>query len=210
MYLYSAGRGILHSEIPGNKEVSHGLQLWVNLAAKDKLCEPAYQELPASKVTKVTKNGITAHVIAGTALDTTSPIYTRAPTHYIHFEFSPNSELNHPIPAGWNSFIYTLDGEVFVGNSDKACEPHYTITLTGKGDGILLRTKSQSASFVLLAGKPHNEPIVQHGPFVMNTQQEIQQAFQDYQLGRNGFENAPGWSSKIAREFYKEYNLQDY
>ena len=102
----TAGRGIVHSEMPMNREVSHGLQLWVNLAAKDKMVEPAYQELTKDKVPRVTKDGVTAIVIAGTALGITSPVYTRTPTYYLHFQMEPGAVLRQEIPKGWNSFIY--------------------------------------------------------------------------------------------------------
>ena len=76
----TAGRGIMHAEMPHNKEVSHGLQLWVNLAAKDKMCEPAYQELKGKDIPQAKRDGVTATVIAGEALGVKSPVYTRTPT----------------------------------------------------------------------------------------------------------------------------------
>ena len=102
----TAGKGILHSEMPASKEISHGLQLWVNLAAKDKMIEPAYQELKATSIPHVTSGGVSAIVIAGEALGITSPVYTRTPTHYIHFMLQPNTVLKQPIPQGWNAFLY--------------------------------------------------------------------------------------------------------
>lgn len=201
----TAGRGIVHSEMPKLEkgQIAHGLQLWVNLAAKDKMCEPRYQELPKEEVPTVVKDGITAHVIAGTALGTTSPVYTRTPVEYIHFLMEPRTTLHHAIPKGFNSFIYSLEGEISVGSEGKhkPIAAHHTITLTSEedADGVTVSTGEQAASFVLLAGKPLNEPIVQHGPFVMNTRQQIMEAMYDYQLGRNGFENAPGWRSEIGR-----------
>ena len=110
----TAGKGIVHSEMPANEDISHGLQLWVNLAKKDKLCEPAYQELKASDVPKVTKDGVTAIVIAGEALGVQSKVYTRTPTHYLHFIMEKNSVLNQPIPEGWNAFAYVSLRFVFV------------------------------------------------------------------------------------------------
>jgi len=195
----TAGKGILHSEMPASKELSHGLQLWVNLASKDKLCEPAYQELKATDIPHVEKDGVTAIVIAGEALGSKSKVYTRTPTHYLHFQMKPNSKLNQPIPNGWNAFIYTIDGVVLVGDKQDSIPAHYTIALSKEGDGITVQTGSDSADFVLISGRPNNEPIVQRGPFVMNTQQEIMQAFTDFQYGKNGFEKASGWRSEIGR-----------
>ncbi|CAM9307871.1 unnamed protein product [Phaeothamnion confervicola] len=204
----TAGRGILHSEMPG-PEGAHGLQLWVNLAAKDKMCEPAYQELKKEDIPVAVEGGVTAVVIAGSALGVTSPVYTRTPTSYIHFKMQPRSSVDQAIPVGWNCFLYTLGGAVAVGEAGSAAdtkdepilEPigaHHTVTLTRDGDGVTLRTLDEPADFVLIGGQPLNEPIVQHGPFVMNTREEIMQAMRDYQTGQNGFENARGWYSEIG------------
>lgn len=201
----TAGRGIVHSEMPKVKqgEIAHGLQLWISLAKKDKMCEPDYQELPPEKVPKVKKDGIEAHVIAGSALGVDSPIYTKIPVHYVHFFLEPHKTLHQPIPAGFNSFLYTIDGKVSVGtpNPSKLIDGHNTVTLTNKSgqDGITVTTYDQPANFVMLAGQVLNEPIVQHGPFVMNSREEIMQAFRDYSEGTNGFERAPGWRSEIGR-----------
>lgn len=201
----SAGKGIIHSEIPG-KEEAHGMQLWVNLAAKDKLCEPAYQE---GKVESVTKDGITAHVISGSALGLESDVVTRTPVSFIHFEMEPGKTLHQPIPENHNAFVYTLDGEGYFGvveqEDDGEKKPrtklpaHYfgSLTRDGKSNGLSVQTKEKSASFILLAGKPLNEPIVQHGPFVMNSASEIQQAIRDYQSASNGFERPQGWTASI-------------
>jgi redox-sensitive bicupin YhaK (pirin superfamily) len=202
----TAGRGIVHSEMPAvGSKISRGLQLWVNLKAKDKMCEPAYQELKAADIPNVIKDGVEATVIAGTALGTTSPVYTRTPTNYLYFRMQPHSVLHQPINAGWNAFIYTLTGSAYIGGitggKTNRVDAHYTITLTRtpNTDGVTIETGDEAASFVLLAGEPTNEPIVQHGPFVMNTREEIQATFRDYQLGRNGFERAPGWASVIGQ-----------
>ena len=84
-------------------------------------------------------------------------------------------------------------------------DPHHTVVLSAKGNGITVTTKDQPASFVLLSGRPNNEPIVQYGPFVMTTGEEIQQAFMDYQSGKNGFEKAPDWRSEIGRSILDDY-----
>jgi len=204
----TAGKGIVHSEMPASKDESHGLQLWVNLARKDKLCEPQYQELSAKEIPHVEKDGVKAIVISGEALGVKSKVYTRTPTYYLHFFMKAGSTLHQAIPDGWSSFIYTIDGVIHVGgDSDKdACESHHTITLTSKGSGISVYTKKQDAEFVILAGKPIGEPVIQYGPFVMTTQKEIMQAMTDYQGGRNGFEKAPGWRSDNGRPITDQYH----
>jgi redox-sensitive bicupin YhaK (pirin superfamily) len=201
----TAGKGIVHSEMPLLKpgEVAHGLQLWLNLRAKDKMCEPRYQELPSAKVPKVKKDGIEAHVIAGTALGTTSPVYTLTACHYIHFHMDAHKTLHQPITPGWNSFLYSIDGKISVGtpNPKKLIDAHNTITLTNEAgqDGITVTTFDEPANFVFLAGEVIGEPIMQHGPFVLTSRDGIMSTFRDFQEGKNGFEKAPGWRSDIGR-----------
>jgi len=209
----TAGRGIVHSEMPatGNTEYSHGLQLWVNLASKFKMVEPAYQELKAADIPHVTKDGVTAIVIAGSALGVTSRVYTRTPTSYLHFMMQPHSTLRQPIDSGWNAFIYVLEGEARLGGDDEKLTvgPHHTVTLTADGDGIVVITKGSACNFVVIAGKPIGEPVVQHGPFVMNSATEIRQAMVDYQSGKNGFERAPGWRSEIGKRLTQPIHDDD-
>lgn len=194
----TAGRGIVHCEMPNGEGISHGLQLWVNLKKEDKMVEPKYQELLAKDIPSATKDGVTVKVIAGEAFGIKSKIYTRTPTYYLDFKMQKGTQLSQPIPEGWNSFVYILEGKALFGpkGNQQEGEPHYTITLKQDGNCLQVENKdSDLCHFVLLAGQPLNEPVVQHGPFVMNTQEEIRQAMQDYQMGRNGFEKARTWSS---------------
>eukprot|EP00904_Undaria_pinnatifida_P005072 jgi/Undpi1/1695/HiC_scaffold_11.g05085.m1 len=198
----TAGKGTVHAEMPTGKDRGHGLQLWVNLKGADKMIAPAYQELDAEEIPRATKDGVTAIVIAGEALGISSPVNTRTPTQYIHFKMEPGSEVKQPIPEAMNSFLYMLEGKAAVGpgKGDKEqIDAHNTITLTKDGSsGVLVKTFDSPADFVLISGEPTNEPIVQHGPFVMNTRQEIQQAMSDYSNKVNGFENAANWYSEIG------------
>lgn len=104
---------------------------------------------------------------------------------------------------GHNSFLYTLAGKISVGtpNASKLIDAHNTVTLTnnGKEDGITVTTFDEPADFVFLAAKPIGEPVVQHGPFVLNDRQGVMEAIMDFQSGKNGFEKAPGWRSEIGR-----------
>lgn len=155
--------------------------------------EPAYQELLASEIPSVEKDGVSVKVIAGESLGVSSPVFTRTPTMYLDFTLQPGASVHQPVPEGWNGFAYTLSGTAVF--DDVESSPHHTLQL-GPGDGIRVENKgTEPARFVLIAGKPLNEPVVQHGPFVMNTREEIMQAFNDYQYGRNGFEKAHSWSS---------------
>lgn len=197
----TAGRGILHSEMPATDELNHGLQLWVNLKSSDKMCDPAYQELKTEQVPEATRNGVTAKIIAGEAFDVQSPVYTRTPTHYIHFRMEPNSQLEQRIPAGWNAFLYIIKGKVQVGNSEPI-DAHNLVLLDQAGEGAVVRSGDEAAEFVMISGEPIGEPVAQHGPFVMNTREQIMETFRDYQLNINGFEGAHAWRSKIGGDAY--------
>jgi redox-sensitive bicupin YhaK (pirin superfamily) len=196
-----AGKGILHSEMPFGRGVCHGLQLWVNLPNKERMTNPDYQELKPDQLPIVEKDGVTARIIAGKALDAEARIFTKTPMHYIHFQMKENTHLFHEIPVGWNAFIYSIRGLIRVGSQkSKRIRPHHTITLTSNEDenGIDIYTDTKDAEFVLLAGQKINEPVYQHGPFVMGNREEIEQTFRDYQYGQNGFEGAARWKSKIG------------
>ena len=189
----TAGRGIMHSEMPGN-EPTRGLQLWVNLKSEDKMVEPEYQELVSNDIPIVEKNGVKVKVIAGKSFGVSSEVRTRTPTYYLDFELAENSEETvQEVPEGWTTFVYILEGRVnFSGETVKA---HHTAVFGG-GDCIKFSNAgTQSSRFIMISGEPIGEPIVQHGPFVMNTEEEIEQAITDYQRGQNGFEKVRTWKS---------------
>ncbi|XP_043929010.1 pirin isoform X2 [Protopterus annectens] len=195
----TAGRGVIHAEMPGSDEPGHGLQLWINLRSSDKMVEPQYQELKNKEVPKPSKNGVTVAVISGEALGVKSKVYTRTPTIYLDFKLEKGAKHVQPVPKEWTAFIYILSGLVHIGSDaeQQKVEPHHTAVLSD-GEMVQVENKdSEVAHFVLIAGEPIKEPIVQHGPFVMNTQEEISQAIADFHNGQNGFERAHTWKSKI-------------
>jgi len=190
----TAGKGIVHSEMPG-WERTRGLQLWVNLAREFKMVEPAYQELTSSEIPSATTSGVIVKVIAGTSMGVTSAVRTRTPTFYLDFKFSPGTSFKQEVPEGWTCFIYTLSGKFMFGGRE-VVDAHNTVLFNTDGEGIQMDNADEAEGhLVLIAGKPIGEPVVQHGPFVMNSREEIEQAFQDYQLGRNGFEKVKTWKS---------------
>ncbi|KAJ8547028.1 hypothetical protein K7X08_010614 [Anisodus acutangulus] len=192
----TAGRGIVHSEMPAGPGTHKGLQLWINLSSKDKMIEPRYQELLHENIPKVEKDGVSVTILAGESMGVKSHVFTRTPTMYLDFTLKPGSEHHQPIPESWNSFIYIVEGEGAFGSSDSTTPAHHCLVL-GPGEGLSVWNKSSNPlKFVLIGGQPINEPVVQYGPFVMNTKTEIMQAYQDYQLGKNGFERARQWCSK--------------
>ncbi|KAL2900722.1 Pirin-like protein [Bienertia sinuspersici] len=193
----TAGRGIVHSEMPVGEGVNKGLQLWINLSSNNKMIEPNYQELASEDIVSVENDGVEVRVIAGESMGMHSPVYTRTPTMYLDFTLQPGAQFSQPIPESYNSFVYILEGEGIFGTlSSKPMPAHHCLVL-GPGDGLhVWNTSSNMIRFVLIGGQPLNEPVVQYGPFVMNTQEEIEQTFQDYQFGKEGFEMAKYWSSK--------------
>ncbi|XP_057166209.1 pirin isoform X4 [Ursus arctos] len=132
--------------------------------------------------------------------DLQSKIYTRTPTLYLDFKLDHGAKHSQPLPKGWTSFIYTISGNVYIGPDDaqQKIEPHHTAVL-GEGDSVQVENKDPERShFVLIAGEPLREAVVQHGPFVMNTNEEISQAILDFRNAKNGFERAKTWKSKIG------------
>jgi len=198
----TAGRGIVHSEMPvASAGEGYGLQLWVNLSRKDKMVEPNYQELLNQDIPRAsTPDGLVqVKIIAGESMSVRSPVYTRTPTMYLDFILKPNSpRFTQPIPQGWNAFVYILHGQGEFGSQKTLVDTHHVLILSRNGSGLDFRNTSDrdDCRFVLIAGQPLNEPIVQRGPFVMNTNEEIRQAMEDYQQAKNGFEHARHWQSK--------------
>ncbi|XP_015273087.1 PREDICTED: pirin isoform X1 [Gekko japonicus] len=198
----TAGRGILHAEMPCSEEPAHGLQLWVNLRSSEKMVEPQYQELKNEEIPKPSQNGVTVAVISGEALNVKSKVYTRTPTLYLDFKLDKGVKHTQAVPKGWTAFIYTISGNVYIGpsNDQQKVEAHHTAVLDD-GDCVQVENKDSTIShFVLIAGEPIKEAVVQHGPFVMNTQEEILQAIDDFRNARNGFERATTWKSKIGNK----------
>jgi redox-sensitive bicupin YhaK (pirin superfamily) len=130
------------------------------LAAKDKMIEPAYQELKDSQIPRGSQNGVHVKVIAGTSMNITSPVYTRTPTMYLDFTVEPNASFSQPIPKSWNAFIYILNGSGLFGSNQTSCKKRQTVLLKkDQGDFVEFRNNgSEQLRFVLIAGQPLNEP----------------------------------------------------
>ncbi|CAI0452197.1 unnamed protein product [Linum tenue] len=157
-----------------------------------------YQELLSSDIKTAENDGVEVRIIAGESMGVESPVYTRTPTMYLDFTMQPRTQFHQPIPETWNAFIYIIEGEgVFGVPNSSPIAAHHTVVL-GPGEGMSAwnRSSSKPLRFVLIAGQPLNQPVVQHGPFVMNTEAEIHQAIEDYHNSRNGFEMAKYWRSQ--------------
>ena len=196
----TAGRGIIHSELPHDEFQkiggrTHGFQIWVNLPKEHKMMEPRYQELPASVSPTVERDGVWARVIAGECMDVSSSIDTIIPISLIHVKMEDNTELTQQLDYELNSMIYVFSGKVTIDNEEFVKKSPKVFGLGVKqeiedgelgilSEGNVLKIKSNEKSeFLILAGPELNEPISRYGPFVMNTREEVEQAFLDYQNG---------------------------
>ena len=185
----TTGRGIIHSEMPQQEQgVMRGFQLWLNLPAAEKMKPAAYKDIPNSEIPTATlANGGCIKVIANHAIIdgkiisgpiqglTTDPIYWD-----IHLPL--NGNFSHAIPNTHNTFLYVYEGAISIGDEQRELKAG-NAGLLGAGDELSVVALAENTRFILLAGIPLNEPIVQYGPFVMNTQAEIDQAIHDYRSG---------------------------
>ncbi len=196
----TAGRGILHIETPPEQLVIsgglfHGVQLWVNLPAKDKMIAPAYQNLEADRVTLVASpdGGVLLRLIAGDVAGFSGPGSTHTPITVAHATLAPGAQLRTPWPAGFNALVYVLGGTGTVGVERRPLAAGQLAVL-GAGDIVTVGNSSASEvmDVLLLGGRPLREPVATYGPFVMNHRHEIVQAMEDYQAGRLGAVPADG------------------
>jgi hypothetical protein len=179
----TAGRGIIHSEMPQQENGRmRGFQLWINLPAKEKMKPAGYRDIQPDEIPVVElPGGGRAKVIAGTLNGTAGPIQGGSTEPlYWDVELKPGEKLETKIPETLSVYIYPFEGSVEIG--DRVLKTHSGGVL-GSGDRVEIRAGADDARFLLLAGRPIREPIVQHGPFVMNTRAEIEQAIRDYQNG---------------------------
>ena len=182
----TAGRGVIHSELPEQEEGRmEGFQLWLNLAAKDKMIAPWYKDIQSDSIPQFTTDeGASVRVIAGSShgiagamqRDITEPLY-------LDLHLQDGAVFSQAMSAEMNAFVYVYRGELQVG--DKAVPQQRMAILRNEAgsDGVTLRAKGPSRA-LLIAGRPLREPIVQYGPFVMNTQAEIMAAISDYRAGK--------------------------
>ncbi len=183
----TAARGIIHSEMPQQIEGRmRGFQLWLNLPAKEKMKPAAYRDIPAAKIPASSlPNGGSVKVIAGTA--TVDGVATPGPIQggstepiYFDVELPADARFAHSLPVEHNAFLYVYEGYVTVGL--RKLQTHAAGVLSG-GDEFEVVAGPEGGRFIVLAGKPLREPVVQYGPFVMNTREEIEQAVADYRDG---------------------------
>ena len=181
----TAGRGIVHSEMPEQENgMLEGFQLWVNLPAEHKMDQPAYQEVAAGDI-PVERRGKHAKlkVIAGMTSQGTAGPVMQPLTQPLYFDvqLQAGQEFSETLPQGHNAFVYVIHGPVSIGNDDGLQRDN--LAVLSEGDRVVITAGDNAARFLLIAGKPLNEPVARGGPFVMNTQAEIDRAFADYKAG---------------------------
>lgn len=222
----TAGRGIMHAEMPhqnsdGSPNV--GMQLWVDLPKKLKMCEPRYRDLRAAEipVVNVDEGKVTVKVISGQShgVDSVRDLaYT--PVWIFDITIRPGGKISQVLPQGWNSFAYTLSGTTSFGVASesnnnatpsssladpspaKTVGPFHNVVFDKGGDFVHASNAAEAkedSRFMLIAGQPLDQKVVQYGPFVLNSQEQVQQAMMDYQSNSNGFERARGWRSEIGK-----------
>lgn len=184
----TAGRGLVHSEMPEQESGRmRGFQLWVNLPASEKMTAPRYQEFAPERIPVVhPAAGVQVKVIAGRVGEVAGPIVQPATDPlYLDIRLEPGAAWDFVLPEGHNAFAYAFEGELDIGRDDDARPlPAQQLAVLGGGALLQLHAGGQGARLILVAGRPLREPVVRHGPFVMNTRQELMQAFVDFQEGR--------------------------
>ena len=194
----TAGSGILHIEAPPEELVVsgglfHGIQLWVNLPKADKMISPRYQDIGASNVTLVSSpdGGALLRIIAGEVGGHRGPGSTHSPMAMVHATVSPGARVEIPWPPEFNALVYVLGGDGIVGDKGQPVTTGQLAVL-GEGDSLVVTASTGQASrtptldVLVLGGLPIREPVYAYGPFVMNTREEVAQAFEDFQAGRLG------------------------
>ena len=191
----TAGRGLVHSEMPEQEAGRmRGFQLWVNLPASDKMTAPRYQEFAPDRIPRaVPAPGVDVRVIAGCVVDAggdsvCGPIEQPATSPlYLDVSLDAGVAWEHRLPEGHNAFAYVFEGEAALGcGAEARVVSSRELAILGGGDALRLQAGDTGARLLLVAGRPLREPVARHGPFVMNTRQELMQAFVDYQEGRFG------------------------
>ncbi|MGZ3181718.1 MAG: pirin family protein [Telluria sp.] len=184
----TAGRGVAHSEMPEQSEGRmEGFQLWLNLPARDKMCDPWYRDIPSGEIPRfTTPAGAAVQVIAGSSHGVTGAVQREATAPlYLDIALPAGASFDQPLPAAHNAFLYVYRGEVVVEGKAVPSGRMAILANPPEADGVRV-TAPADARFLLLAGQPLGEPIAQYGPFVMNTQDELMQAFSDYRSGAFG------------------------
>ena len=188
----TAGMGIIHSERASkeflqNGGTMEGIQLWVNLPASQKMVQPRYQDIKAEQIPEISLDGgAKVRVVAGNWADLKGPALTHTPIVALQLSLPANSKVDIPLVENHQALAYILEGELKLNNNFNY-KTHQLVSFKEDGEGISLEGVAEHTEVLILTGEPIGEPVVNYGPFVMNTQTEIMEAMRDYQMGKMGF-----------------------
>ena len=182
----TAGRGVIHSEMPEQEDgVMEGFQLWLNLAGVDKMQAPGYRDIPSAQIPEQRGDGVTVRVIAGSSHGVAGAVQRpRTEPVYLDLHLAPGARFEQPLPAGHNAFVYVNRGALSVGETSVPAQRMAILANDASSDGVSLQAGAAPTRALLIAGAPLREPIAQHGPFVMNTREQLIQAVEDVQAGK--------------------------
>lgn len=178
-----AASGVIHSEMPQQSAgLMRGFQLWINLPASEKMSEPAYQEFGAEAIPRLQEHGLDMRVLMGEHAGLRGPIldpHTRV--RYLDIRLAAGRDFTIDLDPRDNAFVYVFEGKADIAG---ALIPAHQLLVLGEGDGFALTAGADGVRFILVSGLPLGEPVVQYGPFVMNSREEVEQALADYRDGR--------------------------
>ena len=183
----SSGSGIIHQEMPQKYDGNmRGFQLWVNIPAAFKMMPPRYRDIKAKDIPQVKlENGIKVKVIAGNFRDTVGPVSeVIADPVYLDIEMPENSQFSYPIEDNYTAFAYVFEGAAYFDDPVSSPVRSGELAILKNGDSIFITTGDSPARMILVSGKPLNEPVAWRGPIVMNSEDEIRTAFEEYRAGR--------------------------
>ena len=182
----TAGRGVIHSELPEQEEgVMEGFQLWLNLAAQDKMVPAWYRDIASNEIPEFEVDGVTVRVIAGASHGRAGAMQrARTEPLYLDLHLAPGARFAQPLPATHNAFVYVYRGAATIAGTAVPRQRMAILANPAGADGVVIETGSEPTKALLIAGAPLREPIAQYGPFVMNTREQLYEAVQDYQAGR--------------------------
>jgi redox-sensitive bicupin YhaK (pirin superfamily) len=185
----TAGSGIIHQEMPKrNKDdtLLWGFQLWANLPASHKMMDPRYRDLRKTDIPEISLNNneVKIKIICGEINGTKGSVEDIiTDPEYLDVTIGPNSEFIHPIKTGYNAFSYTISGTGYFDEREEELIGKETLVIYREGDSVKISTENEPVRFLLISGKPLKEPVAWRGPIVMNNEEELRVAFQEYQNG---------------------------
>ena len=187
--MFTSGRGAIHMEETGQKlyddgGIYHGFQIWLNMPSKYKLIDPATEVFHPEKMARISERDFSANVVLGELFGARSKVETLFPAFYFHITMNAGARLSIPTDPQHNAFIYVIKGKIETEGRKEIDQYH--VALYERGESLINIYSQGETEILMLGGNPHNEPVYAYGPFVMNTEQEIQKCIADYQSGKMG------------------------